>query len=57
MQGHLVHFNLKPPLVKPSYKYKVKMPKVGETAMSSEISTMLLEETVDYGKGNKGIVT
>ena len=57
MQGHLPHFNQKSPLVKPSHKYKVIIPKGQEATMCSEINIMLLNETMDLGPGNKGFFT
>ena len=57
VQGYLLHFNQKPPLVKPLQKYEVKIPKDQESVMSSEINTMLLKSTIDLCPGNKGLFT
>ena len=54
VQGNPLHSNQKPPLVKPSHKFEVKMPKVQEAAMSLEITKLPSEGTVEPSVGNKG---
>ena len=55
VQEHLLHFNHKPLLVKPSHKCKVKIAKVQEAAMSLEINIMLPKRTVELGWRTKGL--
>ena len=54
IQGHLLQFSQKPPLIKVTSKCKVKVPKAQETTMTSEVSSMLSEGTIELGPGNKG---
>ena len=56
-QGHLLQFNQKSPLVKPTHKCEVKVPKTQESMMTSEDSSMLSEITIDVGPENKGFFT
>ena len=54
IQGHLLQFNHKPPIVKPTCKWEVKVPKTKESMMSSEVTSTLSEGTREAGSGNKG---
>ena len=56
VQGYLLQCSLKPQLMKPSCKYKVKIPKAKKGIMSSEIDTMLPERT-ELGPQNEGFFT
>ena len=57
IQGHLLQFNQKLPVVKPTHKCKIKVPKTQESMMASEIRSMLSESTIAVGQGNKGFFT
>ena len=57
IQGHLLQFNQKPPLVKSTWKCEVKVPKTQESIVSSEVSSMLAKDTTELGWGNKGFFT
>ena len=56
IQGHLLHFNQKPPLVKPICKCEVNIPETQENMMTSEVRSMLSQGTIDVGPGNKGFL-
>ena len=54
IQGHLLQFNQKPSLKKPTSKCKIKVPKAQENMVASEVSSLLSEGTIELGPGNKG---
>ena len=55
--GHLLQFNQMPPLVKPTHKWKVNVPKTQETIMASEVRSVLSKDTTEVGPGNKIFLT
>ena len=46
VQGHLLQFNQKPPMVKPTHKHEAKIAKTQESMMTSEARSMLSEGTI-----------
>ena len=57
VEANLLQFTCKPPLVKPTYKWKIKTPKTQEGTMASESSSMLSEGTIEVGQVNKEFFT
>ena len=57
IQGHLLQLNQKPPLMKPTHKCEVKVPRTQESMMTSEVRSMLFEGNIEVGPGNKGFFT
>ena len=53
VQGQLLQFSCKPPLVKPTYKCKVKIPKTQKGLMAMEINSILSEGMIEVGQRNK----
>ena len=45
------------PLIKPTSKSEVKVPKAQDSMMTSEVSPMLSEDTIELGPGKKGFFT
>ena len=57
IQGHQLQFNQKFHLAKPTHKFKLKVPKAQESMMTSELSSMLSNGTLELGPWNKGFFT
>ena len=57
VHGHLLHFNLKPTLIKPAYKSETKISVAQKATISLGIGTMLCKETIELGPENKGFFT
>ena len=51
VQGYLLDFNQKPPLMEPLCKSGIRIPKAQEAAISVEIDTVLSGRTVNLGLG------
>ena len=56
VQRHLSHFNQKPPLVKPSHKCEVKIPKVQEAAASSDWQNAIWKDNRARSREKKGFL-
>ena len=56
IQGHLLQFNQKSPLIKPTSMCEVKVPKAKECMMTSEIFPVLSEGTIKIGPREQGIL-
>ena len=54
IQGHLLQFSQKSPLVKATQKCEVKIQKTQESMMASDVRSMLSQGTIEIGPGNKG---
>ena len=52
----LCYNSIRSPLIKPTSQCEVKVPKSQESMMTSEVSSMLSEGTIELGPGNKGIL-
>ena len=52
-QGHLLQFSQKPPVVKPTFKCEVKIPKTQESISPSEVKSVLSKDTVEVGPDDK----
>ena len=57
IQGHLLQFSQKPPLMKPNCKCKVKVPRSQYSMMAWEVRSILSKGTMEGGPGNKGFFT
>ena len=53
IQGHLLQFNQKPPLVKPTWKCEVKEPKTQEGMIAPEVRSILSEGTIEVAQGTR----
>ena len=54
VQGHLIQFNHKPPLVHPMEKCEVQVPKGQQQEMNRQIQTLLKEGNIKEAPNNKG---
>ena len=57
VQGHLIQFQRKPPLVRPSPKSEVVVTKAQQGAMQGAITDLLKEGNIERGPLNKGFFT
>ena len=57
VQGHLIQFNRKPPLVRPTEKCEVQVPKGQQQEMNRQIQTLLKEGNIEEAPNNKGFFT
>ena len=57
IQGYLLQFNQKPPLIKNTSKCEVKVLKAQVSMMTSEVSSILSKGTIEFVPGNKGFFT
>ena len=57
IQGHLLHFNHKFPIVKPTHKCEVNVLKTQESLLALEVRSRLSEGTTDIVPVNKEFFT
>ena len=57
VQGHLIQFNRKPPLVHPMEKCEVQVPKGQQQEMNRQIQTLLKGGNIEEAPNNKGFFT
>ena len=57
VQGHLIQFNCKPPLVHPMEKCEVQVPNGQQQEMNRQIQTLLKEGNIEEAPNNKGFFT
>ena len=56
IQGHMLQFNQKLPLVKPTHNCEVKVPKTQESMMTSEVRSILSKGATEVGPGDQEIL-
>ena len=57
VQGHRIQFNRNPPLVRPTEKCEVKVPKGQQQEMNRQIQMLLKEGNIEEAPNNKGFFT